>query len=85
MSVAASAIRISIHLRGGAEPILADNWPASWKVRETQEYLREKHHFTGGVIELNGGPLHLDQTFAEQMANIEGENVFTFVNGEKEF
>lgn len=76
-------IRITIQISGRAEPIIVDNWPSSWQVGETEARLRDGHQFTGGYIKFNGLPLHADQTFAEQMGNIEGE--FTFVSGKKQF
>jgi hypothetical protein len=51
------------------------------EVGKSQIVLRDEYQFSGGVIELNGGPLDPDQSLAEQMTNIESENEFIFVHG----
>eukprot|EP00604_Paraphysomonas_vestita_P000879 CAMPEP_0174819110 /NCGR_PEP_ID=MMETSP1107-20130205/2139_1 /TAXON_ID=36770 /ORGANISM="Paraphysomonas vestita, Strain GFlagA" /LENGTH=522 /DNA_ID=CAMNT_0016031999 /DNA_START=1071 /DNA_END=2639 /DNA_ORIENTATION=+ len=71
-------IQITIQHLPDLQPI---PWPSNWKVGETEERLRKEYHFTDGVIKLNGEPLHPDETFANQMENVEGEKSFTFVNG----
>mmetsp|Transcript_7680 Transcript_7680/g.8143 ORF Transcript_7680/g.8143 Transcript_7680/m.8143 type:complete len:452 (+) Transcript_7680:1063-2418(+) len=71
-------IQITIQHLPDLQPI---PWPSNWKVGKTEERLRREYHFTDGVIKLNDRPLDPDETFAEQMANVEGEKNFTFVNG----
>jgi hypothetical protein len=83
MSSPGQFIRITIQIRG-AEPIIVDNWSSHWNVGKSEKRLRDGHQFTGGYITLNGGPLDPDLTFAEQMTNIEGQNEFNFVHGEKD-
>lgn len=78
-------IRTTLQISGKDGPIIVDNWPSTWTVRESEESLRSEHGFLYGAIKLNGLPLHLDQTFAEQMSNIDGENELIFGNGKKEF
>jgi len=71
-------IQITIQHLPDLQPI---PWPSNWKVGKTQIVLRDKYGFIHGAIELNGRPLDPDETFAEQMANVEGEVNFVFVNG----